>query len=110
MACVSARAQVAAPAFGARKAAVRPVVSRPVARKFAVQASAQKEGQFAALQTAAGVSAAAASSMLMPLAAAAEVTPSLKNFIYSLVAGGAVLGAIALAITAVSNFDPVKRG
>jgi hypothetical protein len=33
-----------------------------------------------------------------------------RNFIYSLVAGGAVLGAIALAITAVSNFDPVKRG
>lgn len=42
------------------------------------------------------------------------VPPSLfsvhRNFIYSLVAGGAVLGAIALAITAVSNFDPVKRG
>jgi hypothetical protein len=33
-----------------------------------------------------------------------------RNFIYSLVAGGAVLGGIALAITAVSNFDPVRRG
>jgi hypothetical protein len=44
------------------------------------------------------------------VAEAAAVTPSLKNFLYSLVAGGAVLAAIAGAITAVSNFDPVKRG
>jgi hypothetical protein len=36
--------------------------------------------------------------------------PYPRNFIYSLVAGAAVLGLIAGAITAVSNFDPVKRG
>lgn len=107
---VAARAQTAAPVLGARKAAVRPVVARPVARKFSVHASAQKESSPVSLQLTAGLTAAAATNMLMPLAAAAEVTPSLKNFIYSLVAGGAVLGAIALAITAVSNFDPVKRG
>jgi VIT1/CCC1 family predicted Fe2+/Mn2+ transporter len=75
-----------------------------------VQASAQKESSPVAAQLTAGLAAAAASNMLMPLAAAAEVTPSLRNFIYSLVAGGAVLGGIALAITAVSNFDPVRRG
>jgi hypothetical protein len=48
--------------------------------------------------------------MSSPLAAQAAVTPSLRNLIYSLVAGGAVLGAIAIAVTAVSSFDPVKRG
>jgi hypothetical protein len=91
------------------KQAARPAVARPVlARRMTVQASAQK--QQVSMQVTAGLTAAAATQMLMPLAAAAEVTPSLKNFIYSLVAGGAVLGAIALAITAVSNFDPVKRG
>lgn len=42
--------------------------------------------------------------------AARQTTAPRRNFLYSLVAGGAVLGAIALAITAVSSFDPVKRG
>jgi hypothetical protein len=35
---------------------------------------------------------------------------STRNFLYSLIAGGVVLGGIAVAITAVSTFDPVKRG
>ena len=48
--------------------------------------------------------------MANPLVAEAAVTPSLRNFLYSLLAGGAVLGVIAAAITAVANFDPVKRG
>jgi hypothetical protein len=57
------------------------------------------------------VIAAAGAAMANPLVAeAASVTPSLKNFLYSLIAGATVLGAIALAVTAVSNFDPVKRG
>ncbi len=45
-----------------------------------------------------------------PLAAQAGVTPSLKNLINSLVAGGVVLGLIVAAVTAVSGFDPVSRG
>lgn len=45
-----------------------------------------------------------------PLAAQAAVTPSLKNFLLSLVAGATVLAGIATAITLVSNFDPVNRG
>lgn len=45
-----------------------------------------------------------------PLAAQASVTPSLKNFLLSLVAGATVLAGIAGAITLVSNFDPVNRG
>lgn len=44
-----------------------------------------------------------------PLVASAEVTPSLKNLLNSVVAGGVVLAAIAAAITAVSSFDPVNR-
>ncbi|GAA0153133.1 hypothetical protein LIER_11447 [Lithospermum erythrorhizon] len=42
-------------------------------------------------------------------AATSGASPSLKNFLLSIVAGGVVLGAILGAIIAVSNFDPVKR-
>jgi hypothetical protein len=37
-------------------------------------------------------------------------SPPHRNFLYSLIAGGTVLAGLALAVTAVSNFDPVKRG
>jgi hypothetical protein len=40
--------------------------------------SAQKESSPVSMQLTAGLAAAAATNMLMPLAAAAEVTPSLK--------------------------------
>lgn len=42
-------------------------------------------------------------------AAVSGVSPSLNNFLLSIVAGGFVLGAILWAIIGVSNFDPVKR-
>ena len=57
----------------------------------------------------AAVTAAVGAVMANPLVAEAAVTPSLKNLINSVVAGSVVLGAIALAITAVSNFDRVVR-
>ncbi|KAF3615112.1 Photosystem II reaction center X protein [Capsicum annuum] len=38
------------------------------------------------------------------------VSPSLKNFLLSIVSGGVVLFAILGAVIGVSNFDPVKRG
>ena len=70
--------------------------------------SAQKQQQLA---LPAGVIAAAGAALANPLVAeAASVTPSLRNFLYSLIAGATVLGALGLAVTAVSNFDPVKRG
>ncbi|CAN0839379.1 hypothetical protein LINGRAHAP2_LOCUS2560 [Linum grandiflorum] len=48
--------------------------------------------------------------MVIPdVAQAAEVSPSLKNFLLSIAAGGTVLTAIIGAIVGVSNFDPVKR-
>lgn len=60
-----------------------------------------------------GLTAAAlTASMVIPeVAEAAEsgVSPSLKNFLLSIVAGGVVLFAIVGAVIGVSNFDPVKR-
>ena len=48
-------------------------------------------------------------SLSNPLIAEAAVTPSLKNTLLSIVAGGAVLGAIAAAVIGVSSFDKVSR-
>ncbi|KAJ7958400.1 Photosystem II PsbX [Quillaja saponaria] len=56
--------------------------------------------------------AALTASMVIPdVAEAAEYgfSPSLKNFLLSIAAGGIVLGAIFGAVIGVSNFDPVKR-
>uniref|UniRef100_A0A7N0ZQH0 Photosystem II subunit X n=1 Tax=Kalanchoe fedtschenkoi TaxID=63787 RepID=A0A7N0ZQH0_KALFE len=60
---------------------------------------------------AAGVSAGLiAASAVAPMAEAASgVSPSLKNFLLSIAAGGAVLLAIVGAVIGVANFDPVKR-
>lgn len=55
------------------------------------------------------MSAAAAASLALAPIAEAAVTPSLKNFLGSLIAGATVLGGIALAITAVSKFDKTIR-
>ncbi|KIZ05412.1 hypothetical protein MNEG_2547 [Monoraphidium neglectum] len=85
---------------------VRCTVVRP---RLSVRASAQKQERAAAAVTA-GVISGVGAMMASPLMAEAAVTPSLKNFLYSLIAGGVVLGGIAVAITAVSTFDPVKRG
>lgn len=78
---------------------------KPMAR-FQVNASLKEKAVT-------GLTAAAltASIMLPDVAEAAEssVSPSLKNFLLSIVAGGVVLAAILGAIIAVSNFDPVKR-
>lgn len=81
-----------------------PVASKPVP-KFQVKASL-KEKALTGL-TAAALTA----SMVIPdVAEAADgVSPSLKNFLLSISAGGLVLAAILGAIIGVSNFDPVKR-
>lgn len=49
--------------------------------------------------------------MIVPDAAEAATggSPSLQNFLYSILAGGVVLTAILGAVIGVSNFDPVKR-
>ncbi|KAK4769413.1 hypothetical protein SAY86_027563 [Trapa natans] len=60
-----------------------------------------------------GLTAAAltASMMIPEVAEAADsgVSPSLNNFLLSIVAGGVVVGAILGAVIGVANFDPVKR-
>ncbi|OMO91741.1 Photosystem II PsbX [Corchorus olitorius] len=79
--------------------------TRPNAR-LQVKASSLKEKAVAGL-TAAAVT----TTMVIPdVAQAADgVTPSLKNFLLSIVAGGVVLVAIVGAVIGVANFDPVKR-
>ncbi|KAK7281264.1 hypothetical protein RIF29_09085 [Crotalaria pallida] len=78
--------------------------SKPNGR-FQVRASSMKEKVVTGL-TAAALTA----SMIAPDVAEAAVSPSLKNFLLSIAAGGIVVGAIIGAVVGVSNFDPVKRG
>ncbi len=83
----------------------------PLAVSAARARSAQQQERVTKQQVAlpAALVVAAGAAMANPLVAEAAVTPSLRNFLYSLLAGGTVLAAIAGAVTAVSNFDPVNR-
>ncbi|KAK7411880.1 hypothetical protein VNO78_03323 [Psophocarpus tetragonolobus] len=57
-----------------------------------------------------GLTAAAlTASMMVPDVAEAAVSPSLKNFLLSIAAGGVVVVVIVGAVIGVANFDPVKR-
>jgi len=96
--CLSAHVQTR------RAGLARPAARRPVV----VRASAHQQNKAAVMQAALIASVGAALSS--PLAAEAAVTPSLNNFLLSLVAGGTVLVVIAGGITLISNFDPVNRG
>ena len=55
------------------------------------------------------VSAGLISMMASPLYAEAAVSPSLKNLLFSLIAGGVVLVGIVTAVSGVASFDPVAR-
>ena len=71
-----------------------------------MQAS-QKDPNLAGLTTLA-----LAAAMVIPEiaeAASPGVSPSLKNFLLSIVAGGVVVTVIGAAVIGVANFDPVKR-
>ncbi|XP_062215637.1 uncharacterized protein LOC133916129 [Phragmites australis] len=78
------------------------------ARMTVVRASAHK--QHPAKEWAAAAAVAAALVLPEVAEAAPGLSPSLKNFLLSIVSGGVVLIAIVGAVVAVSNFDPVKRG
>eukprot|EP01023_Acetabularia_acetabulum_P048931 TRINITY_DN5194_c0_g1_i1.p2 TRINITY_DN5194_c0_g1~~TRINITY_DN5194_c0_g1_i1.p2 ORF type:complete len:113 (-),score=32.81 TRINITY_DN5194_c0_g1_i1:167-505(-) len=54
-----------------------------------------------------GVTCGLAAMMSSPLVAEAAVTPSLKNLLYSVLAGAVVFGAIAGGVSFVSTFDPL---
>lgn len=82
------------------------VINSKTQAKHQIQASL-KEKAITGL-TAASLTA----SMLAPdvaQAAGSDLSPSLKNFLLSIIAGGVVLAAIFGAVIGVSNFDPVKR-
>ncbi|CAN4096496.1 unnamed protein product [Withania somnifera] len=88
----------------------KPIATSKSANKLVVinaSSSSIKEKAVAGLS--AGVLTA---SMVVPDVAQAVdgVSPSLKNFLLSIVSGGVVVGAIIGAVVGVSNFDPVKRG
>ncbi|XP_027173074.1 uncharacterized protein LOC113772793 [Coffea eugenioides] len=80
--------------------------AKPIA-KFQVKASSLKEKAVTGL-TAAALT---ASMMIPDVAEAADsgLSPSLKSFLLSIVAGGVVLALLFGAVIAVANFDPVKR-
>jgi hypothetical protein len=87
-----------APTVSAKRT-TRVAAARPVA------ALAKKDVEKVAAAVTVGVGA----MMANPLVAEAAVTPSLKNLLNSVVAGGVVLGGIAVAVSAVSSFDRIRK-
>ena len=69
-----------------------------------------KVSQVEKLQAAMLVSAAGAlGSPLIPAAEAATVSPSLRNLLRSVVAGGTILVVLAVALSTISKFDRTER-
>ncbi|CAN6295149.1 unnamed protein product [Urochloa humidicola] len=96
------------PLCGSNASSLR-VAPRRSARTAVVRASSAQKNHPAKEWAAA---AAVAAALVLPEVAEAApgLSPSLKNFLLSIVSGGVVLVAIVGAVVAVSNFDPVKRG
>ncbi|KAK3245289.1 hypothetical protein CYMTET_45133 [Cymbomonas tetramitiformis] len=96
----------------ARKStAGRAVAQKKVVTKSVVKTAVvcQKENK-AAKAVSAGVSAGVLLMATYPeIAQAAEVTPSLKNLLLSVLAGAGVLGGIGIAVIGVSQFDKIRR-
>ncbi|CAN6300960.1 unnamed protein product [Urochloa humidicola] len=94
---------------GGNASSLRVSPRRSSARMAVVRASSTQKNHPAKEWAAA---AAVAAALVLPEVAEAApgLSPSLKNFLLSIVSGGVVLVAIVGAVVAVSNFDPVKRG
>lgn len=75
--------------------------------RVVMSASPQSDNKLAALTSLAFLAAA----VVPEIAEAAQpgVSPSLKNLLLSVVAGGVVVTVIGVAVAGVSTFDPVKR-
>ncbi|KAL3138531.1 hypothetical protein ABBQ32_006312 [Trebouxia sp. C0010 RCD-2024] len=86
---------------------VVPVQRRTVCRVSRTTMASSQQRQY---QLPVAVTTGVAAALANPLVAEAGVTPSLKNLLYSVVAGGTIAVLIATAVTGVSNFDPTKRG
>ncbi|KAL0030833.1 hypothetical protein WJX77_008766 [Trebouxia sp. C0004] len=87
--------------------AVLPAQRRTVCRVSRTTMASSQQRQY---QLPVAVTTGLAAAMANPLMAEAGVTPSLKNLLYSVVAGGTIAVLIVTAVTGVSNFDPTKRG
>ncbi|CAN6486984.1 unnamed protein product [Victoria cruziana] len=100
------------PSLPIRKTAVASFSDK---RMAAVVASAEKQkepkkgGEMVASRLTALALAAAMAVPDVAVAADSSLTPSLKNFLLSIVSGGVVVAVIIGAVIGVSNFDPVKR-
>mmetsp|Transcript_8451 Transcript_8451/g.31437 ORF Transcript_8451/g.31437 Transcript_8451/m.31437 type:complete len:118 (-) Transcript_8451:1185-1538(-) len=95
-----------------RKHGTTTIVKSVSCKSSAVRATAVKSKstfESAKLSASAVASTAIVSALSSPLAAEAAITPSLKNTLLSVLAGGVVLGAIAAAVIGVSSFDKVTR-
>ncbi|XWS17599.1 hypothetical protein CRYUN_Cryun33cG0080800 [Craigia yunnanensis] len=95
---------------------IKPLALRPskavISTKPRSRARLQVQASFKEKAVTELTAAALTASMILPaVAEAAEsgVSPSLNNFLLSIVAGGLVLFAIVGAVIGVANFDPVKR-
>eukprot|EP00884_Botryococcus_braunii_P016242 jgi/Botrbrau1/3300/Bobra.174_1s0062.1 len=108
----------AAPCLATRKTVVArkaisgvavPHVNRRIVARVNKGVVASSEERKQMIELPAAVTVAIGTAMASPLAAQAGVTPSLKNLINSVIAGGVVLGLIFGAVTLVAGFDPVKR-
>ena len=86
-----------------------PLASRPFADPLPSSLSSRSRNSTKLEKMTAAATAASAAALANPLVAEAAVTPSLKNTLLSVVAGGLVLGAIAAAVIGVSTFDKVSR-
>jgi len=83
------------------------VSSTPVASISKVAKNVEKISAAVSLSTASFV--APSFAMSEAINETAAITPSLKNTLLSVVAGGVVLAAIAAAVIGVSSFDKVTR-
>ena len=86
-----------------------PLASRPFADPLPSSRSSRSRNSTKLEKMTAAATAASAAALANPLVAEAAVTPSLKNTLLSVVAGGLVLGAIAAAVIGVSTFDKIGR-
>ncbi|KAG0616347.1 hypothetical protein M758_5G107400 [Ceratodon purpureus] len=91
-------------ALAAPRSAALKVANRS---RIVMSAAPQSDNKVAALTSLALLAAA----VVPEIAEAAQpgVSPSLKNLLLSVVAGGTVLTVIGVAVAGVSTFDPVKR-
>ncbi|XP_004498855.1 uncharacterized protein [Cicer arietinum] len=98
---------------------LKPSLPFPQAKKTTIVNNSTSKSKLVGIEaslkdkTVKGLSAIAlTASMVIPEVANAagnDFSPSLKNFLLSIAAGGVVLTAILGAVIGVSNFDPVKR-